>query len=521
MTFDFDALLDAVAWEDTPLGGRSTWPPALDAFLALLKRSRRPQYLVWGPDRRFFYNAAFLPVIGIKHPAGFGMPMAEVWPEVWEDIEPLVTTSIRDGEAHYFEDLPFVLQRHGYDELTYFSFSYTPVQADDGKVCGLMCVLAERTKEMQAHARRRSELDRLQRMFKQAPGFMCITQGPTHEYAIVNGAFENLIGLSDVDMLGRAVRDVLPEIVDQGYLALLDNVYATGESFVGRAMPVRLARTAGHAAQDTFYVDFVHQPIVDDDGSVWGVFTQGSDVTDRVRAEQGLREANARKDQFLAVLGHELRNPLAPIHTAAQVLRHLVSHDDCAMKCVDVIARQAQQMSSMVEDLMDITRIGNGLLTLKSERVDLCAVVRGAVDQMRNKASERAHALNVNLPETSAFVTGDATRLTQMLSNLLSNAIRYTPRGGTIEVSLALCDSHVRLEVADNGHGIGPELMPNLFVQFAQEKRSADRTGGLGIGLPLVKALVDAHGGRIQVISEGTGQGSRFVIELPAATGTQ
>lgn len=163
MTFNFDALLDAVTWEDTPLGCRSTWPPALEAFLALLKRSRRPQYLVWGPDRRFFYNAAFLPVIGIKHPAGFGMPMAEVWPEVWEDIEPLVTTSIRDGEAHYFEDMPFVLQRHGYDELTYFSFSYTPVQGDDGHVAGLMCVLAERTKEVQAQAQRRSELDRMQR----------------------------------------------------------------------------------------------------------------------------------------------------------------------------------------------------------------------------------------------------------------------------------------------------------------------------------------------------------------------
>jgi hypothetical protein len=117
MTFDFDALLKAVDWEATPLGCRSKWPRALESLLALLKRSRRPQYLVWGPDRRFFYNAAFLPVIGIKHPAGFGMPMAEVWPEVWDDIEPLVTASIRDGVAHYFEDLPFVLRRHGY-ELT-------------------------------------------------------------------------------------------------------------------------------------------------------------------------------------------------------------------------------------------------------------------------------------------------------------------------------------------------------------------------------------------------------------------
>jgi len=517
MTFDFDALLDALPWEDTPLGGRSTWPPALESFLALLRRSRRPQYLVWGPDRRFFYNAAFLPVMGIKHPAGFGMPMAEVWPEVWEDIQPLVTGAIRDGEAYYFEDQPFVLRRHGYDELTYFSFSYTPVQGDDGEIAGLMCVLAERTKEVQAQARRQSELGRMQRMFKQAPGFMCITQGPTHEFAIVNSAFERLIGHSDAEMLGRTVQDVLPEVVDQGYLALLDRVYSSGESFVGSAMPVRLARSGSHGLSDTLYVDFVHQPIVDDDGSVWGVFTQGSDVTARVLAEEALRDANARKDQFLAVLGHELRNPLAPIHTAAQVLRHLAANDEGAMKFVEIIARQAQQMSRLVEDLLDITRIGNGLLTLKSERVDMNAVVRAAADQMRNKASERGHVLHVALPEAPALVNGDATRLTQVTSNLLSNAICYTPQGGAIEVSVAQCGSHVRLEVADTGEGIAPELMPKLFVQFAQGKRSADRTGGLGIGLPLVKALVDAHAGRIQVISEGPGQGSRFVIDLPSA----
>jgi PAS domain S-box-containing protein len=380
-----------------------------------------------------------------------------------------------------------------------------------------MCVLAERTKEMQAHARRRSELDRMQRMFRQAPGFMCITQGPSHEYAIVNGAFERLIGHSDAEVLGRTVQDVLPEIVDQGYVELLDRVFATGEPFIGRAMPVRLARTAPGGAPETSYVDFVHQPIVDDNGSIWGIFTQGADVTDRVLAEQALREANANKDKFLAVLGHELRNPLAPIYTAAQVLRRLVHDNEGAVKCVDVIARQAQQMSTLVEDLMDITRISNGLLTLKSERVDLNAVAQGAVDQMRNKASERAHALHVTLPQAHAFVIGDPMRLTQVVSNLLSNAIRYTPRGGTIEVSVARCAGRIRLEVKDNGEGIAPELMPNLFVQFAQEKRSADRASGLGIGLPLVKALVNAHSGRIEVISEGPGSGSRFLIDLPSA----
>jgi PAS domain S-box-containing protein len=521
MSFDFDALLAGVAWESTPLGDRRTWPRSLEALLALLRKSRRPQYLVWGPDYRFFYNEAFLPVIGIKHPVGFGMPMPDVWPEVWEDIEPLVVGTIRNGVSHYYEDMPFVLQRHGYDELTYFSFSYTPVQDDGGKVRGLMCVLSERTREMLAQANRQAELERLRRLFRQAPGFICITEGASHEYALVNAAFEQLIGQSDIDVLGRKVSEVLPEVEDQGYIALLDSVYSSGESFVGRAMPVRLQRTAG--APETHYVDFVHQPIFGEEGTVWGVFTQGSDVTERVLAEaelrctgQALQDANARKDQFLAVLGHELRNPLAPIHNATYVLRHLVGDNASAVKCLDIIARQVQQMSTLVEDLVDIARISNGLLTLKREQVDLNLVLLEAVEQVRSKASERDHDVRTTVMPSPANVSGDRVRLTQAMTNLLSNAIRYTPRGGVIEAAVGSCDGDIRVDVSDNGDGIAPELMPNLFEQFAQEKRSVDRGGGLGVGLPLVKALMDAHGGRIEVFSEGRGKGSRFSLYLPA-----
>ena len=521
MPFDFDALLDDVAWEGTSLGERAGWPRSLEVLLALLRKSRRPQYLVWGSDYRFFYNEAFLPVIGVKHPVGFGKPMADVWPEVWEDIEPLVSSTIGQGVAHYYEDMPFVLRRHGYDELTYFSFSYTPVQDDDGNIGGLMCVLSERTREMLAQADRQKELERLRRLFRQSPGFICITEGPLHEYALVNAAYEQLIGRSDSDVLGRKISDVLPEVEDQGYIALLDNVYASGESFVGRAMPVRLQRSA--SAAETLYVDFVHQPIFGEGGIVWGVFTQGSDVTERVLAEaelrsasQALQDANERKDQFLAVLGHELRNPLAPISNATHVLRHLVGDNASAISCLDVITRQVQQMSTMVEDLVDIARISNGLLTLKREQVDLNLVVLRAVEQVRTKASERGHEVRTVLMDAPARVSGDPVRLTQAITNLLSNAIRYTPRGGVIDVGVARCDAAIRVHVADNGDGIAPELMPNLFQHFAQEKRSVERSGGLGIGLPLVKALMDAHGGRVEVFSEGRGRGSRFSLFLPA-----
>lgn len=517
MTFDFYALLRAVAWEDTPLGGRLEWPRTLNAFLALIARSKGPRYLVWGPDRRFFYNEAFLPVMGIKHPAGFGMPMADVWPEVWEDIEPLVTATIRDGVSHYLEDIPFVLRRLGHNELTYFSFSYTPVDDDEGRVAGLFCALAERTRDMQAQEKWRSEIKRMQRLFKQTPGFVAVTQGPSHVYVLINKAYEHLVGHDEAELLGRTVGDVLPEVVDQGYVALLDRAFQTGEPFVGRAMPVRLARITGSTEQKTVYIDFVQQPIHDDDGGVSGVFSQGADVTDRVLAETALRDADARKDQFLAVLGHELRNPLSAIHNATTVLRHIGGDSERVVKCVEVIARQTQQMSTLVEDLFDVARITSGLLTLKLERVDANVAAQGAVDQMRAKAKERGHQLRATSTDGHAFVNGDAFRLTQMISNLLSNSIRYTPAGGEIKLSVTNTETEVCVNVSDNGQGISAELMPNLFVPFAQENRSADRASGLGIGLPLVKGIVDAHGGRVEVISEGTGRGSQFSIYLPAA----
>src|SRR5688572_11735673 len=199
--FDFAALLDSVAWETTALGPRAGWPGSLLSLLALLRRSRQPQYLVWGPERRFFYNAAFLPVMGIKHPEGFGMPMEQVWPEVWEDIRPLVDSAIDEGVSHLFHDIPFVLRRHGFDELTYFSFSYTPVDDDAGRIAGLMCVLNERTKEVKAIADRAAELDRMHRMFNQAPGFVAVTQGQAHEYVLANGAYERLVGHAQSDLL--------------------------------------------------------------------------------------------------------------------------------------------------------------------------------------------------------------------------------------------------------------------------------------------------------------------------------
>ncbi|BCT91659.1 hypothetical protein LYSHEL_06830 [Lysobacter helvus] len=521
--FDPIALLEAVDWRSTPLGARSQWPATLKSLLALILRSHRPQYLVWGPDRRFFYNAAFLPVMGIKHPQGFGQPMSEVWPEVWHEIEPLVSSSIDEGASHFFEDRPFVLQRHGHDEQTYFSFSYTPVEDDEGRIAGLMCVLNERTDAIEAETRQRAQMRRMQELLQQAPGFACVTYGPTHVITIVNDAYERLVGQSRDALIGRPVAEALPEVIDQGYVTLLDHVFRYREPFVGRSLPVRLARP--DATTEERILDFVYQPILDGNGSMDGIFIQGSDVTARVRAEtelrrseQALRDANANKDRFLAVLGHELRNPLAPIHTATELLRHLV-RDPRATQCIDVIARQTRHMTALVEDLVDMARITNNLIALDRRPVDLNAIVEGAVEQLRPSAAARDHAVVTHLADRDVVVDGDGVRLTQVVTNLLSNAIRYTPVGGSIRITVSRDNARARIDIEDNGEGIAPELLPELFEPFVQAHRATDREhGGLGIGLTLVKRLVEAHGGEVEVASEGLGRGSRFTVRLPLAS---
>jgi signal transduction histidine kinase len=267
------------------------------------------------------------------------------------------------------------------------------------------------------------------------------------------------------------------------------------------------------------FVDFVYQPIRDAGGAVSGIFVEGSDVTARKQVEDELRAANRQKDQFLAMLAHELRNPLAPIMTAAQLLK-LGSHDPRSVaNASDIIARQAEHMTDLVNDLLDVSRVTRGLVELDKEELDLNVVVAAAVEQVRPLIDARRHALTLQLSGRSAHVIGDRTRLVQVISNILNNAAKYTAPGGRITLSVTVDEQHVHVAVRDNGVGIAPDMLPYIFDLFTQAERTPDRSqGGLGIGLALVKSLVALHGGTVRAASEGLGQGSEFCA-VPAAPG--
>jgi PAS domain S-box-containing protein len=241
------------------------------------------------------------------------------------------------------------------------------------------------------------------------------------------------------------------------------------------------------------------------------------DVTERKLAEQSLIEADRRKDEFLAMLAHELRNPLAPMRNAIQLLRRIGPPDPELQRAREVIARQVEHLARLVDDLLDAARITEGKITLKKERVDLLSIIGRALETSRPLIDARKHRLTVALPEEPLRLEGDTTRLTQVVSNLLHNAAKFTPEGGQIWLAAEADTGQVVLRVRDSGIGIPQELLPHVFDLFRQADDSLDRSaGGLGIGLTLVRRLLELHGGKVEAFSEGPGRGSEFVVRLPA-----
>jgi PAS domain S-box-containing protein len=255
----------------------------------------------------------------------------------------------------------------------------------------------------------------------------------------------------------------------------------------------------------------------------------GIDITARKRSEDELRrlnrelaEAHRRKDEFLATLAHELRNPLAPMTNALEILRRKEPTDPMLRWTRDVLDRQVRQMARLVDDLLDVARITRGRIELRRERVELASVVHAAVESARPIVDAAGHALDVQLPSQPLWLHADATRLTQVLLNLLNNAAKYTPPGGRITLSAREENGEAVLSVRDTGIGLAPEHVPVVFEMFSQVAPALERSqGGLGIGLALARGLVELHGGRIEARSEGLDRGSEFIVRLPLADASQ
>jgi CheY-like chemotaxis protein len=266
------------------------------------------------------------------------------------------------------------------------------------------------------------------------------------------------------------------------------------------------------------YVQNDVEPLYDTHGTVYGCVSVCVDITERRQAEQVLRDADRRKDEFLATLSHELRNPLAPLRNALELLRRSGEDPRLKERALAIMGRQLQQLVRLTDDLLDVSRITTDRLELRCDHLDLRAVLASAIETTQPLMEAAGHVLTVDVPAEPLWVDADFTRIAQAFANLLNNAAKYTDRGGRIRVTARREDGEVVAEVSDTGIGIDPRLMPRIFDMFMQADKSDRARSGLGIGLTLAKRLVELHHGRIDAYSEGPGLGTMFVVRMPAAS---
>ncbi|MCC7185304.1 MAG: response regulator [Acidobacteria bacterium] len=521
------ALMRAHDWSTSSLGHPDQWPQSLRTAVRIMLNTGHPMYVFWGPDLSCLYNDAYSESIGPeRHPVSLGQPARQVWDEIWTIIGPQVDQVMSGRGATWNVNHLVPITRHGRRENVYWTYSYSPIDDDTSPsgVGGVLVVCTETTDQVLTARRLAAERDRLAQLFEQAPTFMTMLSGPDHRFEFVNPAYLQLVGHRSV--VGRTVAEALPEVVDQGYIALLDTVRHSGKAYTATGARISLELEPGGPVCDRF-VDFVYQPIKDEAGSVTGIFVLGADVTDRSlgevalrESEAALREADKRKDEFLAVLAHELRNPLAPILTGLELIRLSGDSPGTVARVRATMERQVGHMVRLIDDLLDVSRITAGKIELQRVPAKLHELIQGAVDANRAALSSKQISLKVDLPDDVVVLNVDVTRFVQTVSNLLHNANKFTPAGGWVHLSARVVPSVeppvISIRVADSGIGMSPELLPRVFELFTQG-RLASGEPGLGIGLALVRRLVEMHGGTVTARSDGPGHGSEFEILLPLA----
>ncbi len=372
-------------------------------------------------------------------------------------------------------------------------------------------------------ARREAELQKRQLtdLMMQAPTPMVVLRGDQFVIELANEHACRLWMRDPGDVIGKPILDALPELRDQVFEELLSEVFRTGEAYVGKEIRARL-KTPERGFADS-YLNFVYAPLWTPAGEVDGILIVAFDVTEQVHARRQVNElrdaaesASRAKDEFFALLGHELRNPLAPIFTALQLMR--LRGGSAVERERLVIERQANHLVRLVDDLLDVSGITRGKISLRKERGEIAGVVTHAVETALPMIEERRHELVVDVPDSGLEVHADPDRLSQAISNLLTNAAKYTEPGGRITITAARRGHDLELSVRDTGIGIDPAILPRVFDVFVQERQTLDRArGGLGLGLAIVHGIVELHGGSVEAKSEARGAGSEFVVRLPLA----
>jgi PAS domain S-box-containing protein len=386
-----------------------------------------------------------------------------------------------------------------------------PLRNPDGSVRGCVAAFADVTPLKEAEEALRQSEQRLRQLAENINEVFWMTDTQTTRLLYISPAYERVWGRSCQSLYEnpRSFMDAVhPDDRERVRIDVLDR-QSRGEQIDKEYRVVRPDGSIRWVRDRAF-------PVKNAEGQFYRLVGIIDDFTEKKQVEEALKEANRRKDDFLATLAHELRNPLAPIRNAVELMRRANGNGAVTEMARSMIERQVGQMVRLVDDLLDISRITRGKLYLRKERIELAAVVRSAVEASRPFIDAQAHQLTLTLPSEPIHLHADPIRLAQVFSNLLTNAAKYTEKGGHIWLTAERQDSELVVSVRDTGIGIAAEHLPHLFEMFSQVAPALERSqGGLGIGLALVRGLVELHGGRVEVRSAGLRKGSEFIVHLP------
>ncbi|MCF7983665.1 MAG: PAS domain S-box protein [Thiohalocapsa sp.] len=454
-------------------------------------------------------NARMADMNGLPADAHIGRSLREVAPDLAQQAEAVIERVLSKGEAVMDVEINAATAAHPDQPRTWLE-SWLPMTDGQGNITGINIVAREITEQRRTEARLAESEARFRDMAETVPDILFTADaGGATDY--VNTRFYRITGADGGSAVGA------------GWLQALhpqdrERVASLWRDGAGGTEELRFRYRLHCAGGGYRWFETRVRPIHDARGNLVKWFGAASDVDELVRAREALEQADRQKNEFLAILGHELRNPMAPVRSAVDIMEEIAPDDPKLRWAIAVIDRQSRHLGRLVDDLLDVSRITRGQLSLDKRLCRLRALLEQSVDSVLPLIEERRHDFDVSLPDDPVYLSADPARFSQVLCNLLNNAAKYTPPGGTIRLAAEADERTVVIRVIDDGEGIDPALGAGLFDAFSQGQRHLDRSpGGLGLGLAVAARLTHMHDGRIEVRSEGQGKGAEFRVTLPRA----
>lgn len=547
-------------WSTTSLNTPDRWPQSLFATLSIILNAKSPMFLWWGPELIQFYNDAYRPSLGNdgKHPTALGQKGADCWPEIWPTIKPSIDQVLGGGEAVWNEDQLIPINRNGKLEDVYWTFGYSAVKDESGQPAGVLVICVETTQAVMNRKKLETSEARFRSIVEQAPLAVALFSGPEFVITLANERVLTFWGRNREQVINKPLFEALPEARDQGYEALLQRVYTTGERFVAHELPATLERN-GRLEQT--YIDLVYDPYYEADGATSGVIVLCVEITQSVLARKVLEESESRYrvlsaqleqqvqqrtqqlqasvqelersnenlQKFAYVASHDLQEPLRKIQQFGDILKS--QYQEKLGSGVDYLERMqlaANRMSLLIRDLLNYSRISTqrdiGVF------VPLQEIVSSAITDLELVIDETGAQVNI---EPLPTVSGNPLQLGQLFLNLLSNALKFRQPDRIPQIAIRsvlvaaedlppsvkptrLASAYYRIEIADNGIGFDDRYVDRIFEVF-RRLHGKNQFAGTGIGLAICEKVVTNHGGAITASSR-PGQGATFSVYLPLET---